>query len=372
MNQVLLPDDPAGVFQALHMPDFGLSWAGENPFGEGFCLGSEAGNLVLTDTQGRPRSLLGRASASGEAISGVAFSQNHFAVTTRKDINIIGPLRLERGHVPSVVFIPAGAPDVVAAPSGYFVIPLGRGGVAFLKPGQRAQEPVAVSNAPDSRLNFCRVVALPVEKENDLIVCAGRRGGLGFCDFQKGARGHVLHAVSFDELDIVDVCSMGTREHPLAIAAVSRDGSLVFFHDIRIGKNPFILKFNGVKGTVYRVLSARGDIYLLTSNGLFGLFQLADRFLCGKSFREITSWVLRIPIVAADANIVDQKWLLAVGIEDLLKFDVQKMPQSPQENQQLDKEASWGEPSTPENLAVESRWEDTSFVQNTEYLAPAV
>src|SRR5205807_6685392 len=110
MSEIFFPDDAAGVFQAIHMPDFGITWAGVNPFGEGFCFGSERGHLVLTDTKGKPLSVLGRASASGEAISGVAFSQNWLAVTTRKDINLIAPLLFDNRDGEAVV-ISGGAPE---------------------------------------------------------------------------------------------------------------------------------------------------------------------------------------------------------------------------------------------------------------------
>jgi hypothetical protein len=379
MNGVDFPNDPEGIFQSIHMPNFGITWAGVNPFGEGFCIGSETGHLVLTDTKGGRRSLLGRASASGEAVNGVAFSQNWLAVTTRKDINFVAPLLLDNRHSQAVV-IAGGALDVVVAPSGYFVIPLGPAGVMFVKPGMREDDPVTISNSEKHGLNFSRVIALEGETESDLIICAGRRGGLGYADFREGVRGQLLHTVKFDELDIVDVCSMGSSEQPRAIAAAGRDGSLVLFHDIRSDKKPLTLKFKGVSGTVYRVLSARGDIYLLTSNGLFALIQLADRFCQGLSRGDFTTKVLRIPIEAADATMVDQKWLLATGVEDLFKFDVHKMPRSPEESliangsrhvEKMDLEDSWGEPSTPESAEVAPHWEQSEFEQNTEHMAPA-
>jgi hypothetical protein len=381
MNGVFFPNDPAGAFQAIHMPEFGISWAGANPFGEGFCFGSEAGTLVLTDTMGRPRSFLGQASASGEAINGVAYSQNWLAVTTRKDINLIAPLLFHSRHSQEAVVISGGAPDVIVAPSGHFVVPLGPSGIMFVKPGMKEDDPVTVSNSSKLGMNFCRVAALKGENENDLIVCAGRRGGIGFTDFREGIRGHILQTVVFDELDIVDVCSMGTAEHPLAVAATGRDGSLVLFRDIRTDKKPLTLKLKSVTGTVYRILSAGGDIYLLTSNGLFALFQLADRFRQGLSLGELTTHVLRIPIEAADANLVDQRWLLAAGIDDVFRFDVHKMPKPPEgstkpedarQAENTDVDGSWGAPTLPEQVEVEPHWEQSDFEQNLEHMASVV
>ena len=48
----------------------------------------------------------------------------------------------------------------------------------------------------------------------------------------------------------------------------------------------------------------------LTSKGLFGLFQVAERFLQGVTPGNFATNIFRIPIEAADANLVDQKWLL--------------------------------------------------------------
>src|SRR5207249_1396785 len=133
----------------------------------------------------------------------------------------------------------------------------------FVKPGATEINPIGVSNSDKQTLNFCRVLALPGEKGTDLIVCAGRRGGIGFTPFQEGTRNLTLNTIKFDALDMVDVCSIGTPDKPLAVAAVGRDGSLVLFRDIVNDKKPQTVKFNGVKGIVYRVLSVRGDIYLL-------------------------------------------------------------------------------------------------------------
>jgi hypothetical protein len=56
MNVTFFSDGPEGIFESIHMPDFGITWAGANPFGEGFCFGSEEGVLVFTDTKGGFRS----------------------------------------------------------------------------------------------------------------------------------------------------------------------------------------------------------------------------------------------------------------------------------------------------------------------------
>jgi hypothetical protein len=205
------------------------------------------------------------------------------------------------------------------------------------------------------------------EKETDLIVSAGRRGGVGITDFQEGIRGHVLHTVRFNDLDFVDLCSIATPDKQRAVAVAARDGSLVLFRDILTDKNPLTIKFKGVKGAVYRVLAARGDVYVLTSNGLFALFRLAETFHSGLRRGELTTHVLRLPIEAADANLVDQRWLLATGVDDLFKIDITRMPKSPEEAG----EASWAEPNAAEELDLVPLWEQSGFEQSSAQMAPA-
>jgi hypothetical protein len=352
MTATFFPNYPEGVFEVIHIPDFGISWAGPNPFDEGFCFGSEAGDLVFTDTKGKLRSSFPGASALGEAVNGVAYSCGWLAVTTRKDLNFIPRLSVERSQHFDGVIIHGGALDVIAAPSGHFLIPLGRTGIMFAKPGMTDKDPVAISNAEKLEMNFCRVLAFNGDDEGDLVVAAGRRGGVGFIRFKEGMRGHLLNTVKFNNLDIVDICSIATTEHGRAVAAAGRDGSLVLFRDIVTDKKPLTFKFGGITGAVYRILGADGDLYLLTSNGLFAIFKLAERFLAGLSPSQTTTDVLRLPIESADANLVDQKWLLAAGVDNLFRFDITKIPKSPREGSAL----PWEEPRAPDELELSVEW----------------
>jgi hypothetical protein len=358
MSGVFFPNDPEGPFHAIHMPDFGISWAGANPFGEGFCFGSEDGNLVLTDTKGNPRSFLGKASASGEAINGVAFSHNWLAVTTRKDINFI-PIHLLNREDQGVIFIAGGGQDVVAAPSGQFVIPLGKTGIMLAKPGMTDKDPVTISNANGHGMNFSRIVVLKGGDQTELIVAAGRRGGVGFTSYKEGIQRQVLTTVKFNELDIVDVCSIRLGTNDRAVAAAGRDGSLVLFKDILADKNPVTFKFQRITGSVYRLIGAGGDLYLLTSNGLFAIFGLAERFLAGQPLRQVTTDVLRLPIEGADANLVDERWLLVAGVDDLFRLDVTKIPKQPP----VGEGSTWDQSTAPEALELAPEWAESGFDQ---------
>jgi hypothetical protein len=234
----------------------------------------------------------------------------------------------------------------------------------YVKPGIGEKDPVTIGRSEKSDLNFCRVLALPGEGGNDVVVCAGRRGGLGFANYREGIRGHTLHSVAFRDLDLVDVCSVATAEKPLAVVAAAKDGSLVFFDDILTDKSPKIIKFNGIKGTVYRVLSTQGVVYLLTSKGLFAFFRLAVALHQGDTSEHGITNILRMPIQAADANLVGNKWLLAVGTDDVFRFDLEKMPKSPDDGRIAQEH--------PEQVKAEPQWIESRFEQTSECMAAAV
>jgi hypothetical protein len=350
MNDPFFPNDPAGVFFEIRLPGFDATWAGANPLGPGFCLGSETGHIVFTDETGRPTGEPRCASASEEPVNGVAYSLNWLAVTTRRDINLLGPFG--RAQAIERITFHGGGHDVAIAPtSGHFVIPLGPGGLMFLRPGTSDKDPVTISKPDESSLNFCRAIALPGHGGSDVIVCAGRRGGLGYADYGDGIFGHVMHTVTFPGLDIVDVCSLAAPEKPRAVVAAAKDASLAFFDDILTDKTPRTIRFKKVLGTVYRVLAGDGHVFLLTTNGLFSLFGLAAALIDATPPERLSTEILRLPIEAADANMVGSKWLLAVGTESLFRFDVEKMPRSAggEEPEQFVGRPMWGEAEMERN-----------------------
>src|SRR5207302_10296307 len=70
----------------IRIPGFEISWAGQDPWNRGFCFGSEDGRIKFTKVD----SLAGQgpfsAADSGEAINGVAFTNDVMAVSTRSEV----------------------------------------------------------------------------------------------------------------------------------------------------------------------------------------------------------------------------------------------------------------------------------------------
>jgi hypothetical protein len=68
-----------------------------------------------------------------------------------------------------------------------------------------------------------------------------------------------------------------------------------------------------------------GDIYILTSFGLFMLSGLAERFLRGDLGDGIDTQILVLPMEGVDANLCGSEWLLVVRPDDVLRLDVRKL-----------------------------------------------
>jgi hypothetical protein len=173
------------------------------------------------------------------------------------------------------------------------------------------------------------VVTLPGRDGKELLVCATRQNGLGFMEIHPGrpdATG--MKVQTFAGLDLVDVCAVGGPPEAPAVAGVGWDGTLVLVPDAFHDQNLLTLKFESVQGTAYRLLSAQGHLFLLTSWGLYGLMNLGERLVQGRILERPTTPVRAVPLEAVDANRVGDRWLLFTMLDEVLKFDVDLSDQS--------------------------------------------
>jgi hypothetical protein len=176
---------------------------------------------LVTDEQGRSLSEPRLASNSSEPINEIAKSRACLVVTTRSDVNLLGPSR-------TVVF-PVGAHGVTVAPSGDFVVPMGRSGIALLRPDELRAADASVFEAKGS-FTFYRALAVPADRGTNAVVCAGRHGGIGLIRARPGSA--TLHTLQSQDIDAIDVCPISTPDHPRGVAALFRDGTVVFIRDI--------------------------------------------------------------------------------------------------------------------------------------------
>jgi hypothetical protein len=311
------------LFSHVRFNELEVCWAGPHPFRAGFCFGTEDGRLLFTDELGNdcyggPT----KGSISGEAINGVASWRQWLMVTTRREANLVTLLPMSAENKTLAAIFPAGAHGVITTVSGYFVCPLGPSGLMVVKPQLGVEQFVTVLGGPEGSPYVYRVISLGAPGGKEILACATRKDGVSVVQFGEQERKHNLNTITFDGLDVVDVCTLNPGADSLAVAAVDRDGTLILFRDVLQDNKPVTMKFDTVEGTAYRLLSCRGHLYLLTSKGLYVLGKLAERFVGGESIEAATTPVLPLPMEAVDANLYKDQWLLVVLTDEVRRYDI--------------------------------------------------
>src|SRR6266851_806083 len=290
------------LFAHLRFKDFEVCWAGPHPYRAGYCFGSEDGQILFTDEQGNVMySGPTKGSDSGEAINGLASWQNWLAISTRAEVNLVAfPTPSESKQLSAIV--PAGAHGIVTTASGYFVASLGRLGLMVVKPQLGAYPSVTAISGPAEEAPYIYGVISLKQGTHEVLACAGRAGGVAAMEFRGDEPKYTMSTITFDGLDVVDICALEPGLDSLTAAAIGRDGTVILFRNVLEDKRPMTVKFDTITGTAYRLLCCLGDLYLLTSTGLFVLAMLGERFVNGELVPGITTPVLPIPMQATDAN----------------------------------------------------------------------
>jgi hypothetical protein len=341
---------------------FEVCWAGPHPFQKGFCFGSLDGKILFTDDIGAPLRPPSNGSISSEAINGVACAGTWVVVTTRQEVNF-WPLRGTEGGNQFGFAFPYGAHDVITTSSGYFIAPLGRTGIMAVQPPFRLETPVTVYSFDKSGLYAYRAIGLRSQTGSEILACACRRGGIAAGEFLGAQQKLPMTTATFKGLDVVDICPLDPGADSLTAVALGRDGTLILSRDVLRDKKPLTMKFSSIKGVAYRVLSCRGDIYLLTSKGMYVLGKLAGRFLAGELVRGIITPVLPLPIEAIDVSLAAKRWLLVVISNEVRKFDADLIHQSVPEQQ------GQGEFQEFQETMLSPDWEQFDIEETTKQIA---
>ena len=364
-----LPDSPNGSivpYTGLPCPDgFDVGWAGEFSVPDRsipplICLGSLDGKLLFTNQEfSRLQEGKGLGSGSGEAINGVARSGTWAAVSTRKEVSFWATTK------PQGLYLPHGAHGVSSTPGGYFIAPLGKAGILTATPLE--SEVSLMAHTPgDGNLNVYRALSLRSQGGTDVLACAARSGGMIAGFFSASEEANPMRIANFHNVDVIDICALSAETDPLAVAILGRDGSIILCRDVLNERRVKTFKFQSIKGVAYRILSHLGDIYVLTSRGLYILGRLGSRFLNGETMEGVTTPVMPLDLAAIDMNLVWGRWLLVVLANEVRKFDADLIhdfvPQHIGEGeiQELQSiappmESEWSEiHSTTESLAVAS------------------
>jgi hypothetical protein len=311
---------PRQFFTPIRMPGVEVSCVAPNPFRAGFSVGTDNGEVKFTDEGG---AILGEmnGSPSGEAINGIASFANSIAVSSRQEV-MLRTWAPENLKNLAVFKAPHGAHGVSATPGGYYVAPLGDAGIMMMKAGSGHGDPVGVMTTEKESMYFYRVLARRGRDGKDLLVCAARQGGIGIAEVRWGDNTFNMRTATFPELDVVDVCFVGGGPESPALAAVGRDGSLILVRDMLHDQKPVTMRFATVQGRAYRLLSARGHLFLLTSSALYGLMNLGNRLMRGLPSGKFTTPILTVQLKAVDASLIDDRWLPVVMPDEVLRFDL--------------------------------------------------
>src|SRR5262249_35159603 len=120
-------------------------------------------------------------------------------------------------------------------------------------------------------------------------------------------------------------CALAHPDWPLAAAALGVDGSVYLMKDVLADAGPLALKFEGMQGNAYRIFSAEGTLFVLTSKFLYSLPGLVGRFLREDAMPGGSTAVRAVSIEAVDAYMAYSRWLLILMPGLVLSVDIQTL-----------------------------------------------
>ncbi len=300
----------------LRFPDFEVSCVAASGRAPGLCLGSEEGEILFFDEgampDGRPTQPI---AGTSEAVNGLAFSGDLMAISSRSEI-VFSQLPSESGQPHEAAIVLGGAHGVVATPGGRFVAPLGPAGLLTMGPGRA--DSVSIASLDSRTLNIYKVAALASDSGDDVLACATRVGGLAVLTLIDDQAIRLSRSFWRPGLDIIDVSGLGLGGAALAAAALGRDRSIHLSRDVLAGPGPVTMQFEVIQGTPYQILASKGHVFILTSDGLYVLPDLATRLVQGTPLGG-PMCVKVVEMQAISAAIAHDQWL-ALVMQDCARF----------------------------------------------------
>jgi hypothetical protein len=323
------PPDPVRQFGGDLIKFFNheVSWVGECPETSGLCFGTEEGKVLITmgEDFGKPGIL--NLVKSGEVINCVAFArENLLAASTRNEVVFYRfPTESEPSNlIPVGPTFDGGAHGIVATSAGGFVAPLDYNGLLLMdaRSGQKSTQRIIKPSGGEH--NFYKLARLGMSEGGDIFACALRKGGLlgMILPPYRGPEQAVAHL--FQNLDVIDVCSLRDPSYPFASACLGIDRTIVLTRNILENVPSLILNFNALEGTAYRLLTAKGHLFILTSESLVTLPNFISRFLTGESLNETMSLTVT-RVRAVDAYLAYDRWILLEVPEGVSRLEVDEL-----------------------------------------------
>lgn len=308
-------DVGVALFEEIGIPGFEATWAGPSRDGIHCALGSEDGRIVVVDESGVVRVPPVPISGHREAVNGIAALKDWFAVSTRADFTVVAAAvtddRLKK------TTWPFGAFGVMATRFQQFLAPLGVDGILDIRPGLTFEAKRFFSD--QRSINIYALTTTP-DHDEDVIVAACRRQGIGFATCSAAGLSADFQLATIDGLDVIDVCTIGDLRFPLAAAALGRDGTIVVVAGPRNGVKRTI-KFPSIVGVAYRIFRSGEHMIVLTSVGLFVLPDIVERILAfDDDENAFETPILELPMEAVDANMIGDRSLVVVEADRVVRF----------------------------------------------------
>jgi hypothetical protein len=254
----------------------------------------------------------------GEAINGLAFMDGWVALSTRCEVVFVTQRPVNGKGM--LARCPTGAHGVIATEAGYFVAPMGRGGVLVVKPTTGKDQLLTVKKVSDKPVDFYKLVNIRCAGK-EVLVGAARSDGMVALPFSRDGTAEVS-SFTYPHLDITDVCPLGQDLPEPAIAAISRDRTIILSRDAVHDVEPTTIKFDEIRGTAYRILHHEGNLLIHTSKGIYVLVGLSQRFLDGEAIGSKRTTAKKLLLDAVDINIVDNSSLLVVVPDGIVTIDL--------------------------------------------------
>lgn len=324
LNMKRSSDASAPEFTSMRIEGIEPSWAGPNPFVSGFCFGSEDGMVALTDENGTVIGEPHLMSPSHEAINGVAGFDRFLAACTRQELTVWA-LPEPPGEKATVATLQQGVHGIFASSTKQFVAPLGHAGLMIVKPSADRQSIFSVYPFDDGEIDIYQTQELPVAGPRHFFVAACRSKGVGLIEYCSEKETLEFECGNFPGLDVIDVATAGNAEYPYAVVAAGIGGEVLLFRDIVNHEAPILLDYKKkFEGKTYRILTAHGHIFVLTSKAMHVLGGVANR-LTQPTLDEREAPMMKISMEAVDANICSDRWLLTVMHDEVRRYDIRQI-----------------------------------------------
>ncbi len=302
----------------LRIPNEEITWAGECPWTGSYCFGADSGKVFFFSESG----LEYAETLAEDAVNGIAFFNDFIGVSTRSEVVL--HRRAPGGAFDLVFSGPGGAHGILATPSGQFLAPSGVQGLLCIDEIGSDQPRAWTDHACGAPLNYYSLRRLGQAAGKDILACAARTDGLLTIQFDKDHAQTPIIGLTAPDVDFIDVCSIGSVTSPFAVAALCRDRSLIFVRDILTEDRPQTVRFDGFQGTAYSISSAQGHLFILTSNHITVIPNLATRYLAGERLDQPIHYRQR-SVQADDAFMIDERELAISTDDGIAVFEVKEL-----------------------------------------------